>query len=235
MEALKAAKKFIDDYFPDCLVAFLGGSVVRGEATKTSDLDIVVISSTIESAYRESLYKYGWPIEVFVHTKESYKVFFKMDIENRVPSLPRMCSEGITLKDVADLAKVIKDEANKLLSQGVMAFTEQELHNQRYLITDRLDDLVGAKNSDQEIFLVNELTEIIANFILVNSGRWKSKGKWIPKSLKQLDEELYLKLMNSLDEFYKKDNKKEFVNFVETQLSRFGGKLFDGYTIGKKD
>lgn len=234
MEALKAAKKYIDDYFSDCLVAFLAGSVVRGEATKTSDLDIVVISPNIESAYRESLYEYGWPIEVFAYNKESYKIFFKMDIEDRVPSLPRMCSEGITLKDTQDLAKVIKDEADKLLSKGVGAFTTQELQNQRYLITDRLDDLIGAEKRDQEIFLVNELTEVITNFILVNSGRWKSQGKWIPKSLKSLDAELYQKLMTSLERFYKNDSKKEFLEFVENQLARFGGRLFTGYIIGKK-
>ena len=81
MEALTAAEKFINSQFPDCLVAFLAGSVVRGEATETSDLDIVVVTDKIDNAYRESFYQFGWPIEAFVNTKESYRDFFNQDKE----------------------------------------------------------------------------------------------------------------------------------------------------------
>jgi hypothetical protein len=75
LEALEAAKRFISTYFPDCQGALLAGSVVRGEATDTSDLDIVVFDNSIRSAYRESLIEFGWPIEVFVHNFTSYQHF----------------------------------------------------------------------------------------------------------------------------------------------------------------
>ena len=65
---------------PNC-VALLGGSVARGEATKTSDLDIVIVDQSLTSCYRESCYSNGWPVEVFVHNFETYKTFFKMDCD----------------------------------------------------------------------------------------------------------------------------------------------------------
>ena len=62
LQPLEAAKRFITEKFADCQAALLAGSVIRGEETATSDLDIVVFDEKIESAYRESLIEYGWPI-----------------------------------------------------------------------------------------------------------------------------------------------------------------------------
>lgn len=77
MKAMEAAKSIITSHFPNCDVALLGGSVARGEATKTSDLDIVIIDPSLSSCYRESFYSNGWPVEVFVHNFETYKTFLK--------------------------------------------------------------------------------------------------------------------------------------------------------------
>ena len=42
MKPMEAAQSIITSQFSNCDVALLGGSVARGEATKTSDLDIVI-------------------------------------------------------------------------------------------------------------------------------------------------------------------------------------------------
>ena len=66
LKPIEAAKRFINKQFPSCQGAVLAGSVVRGEETDTSDLDIVVFEKSITSSYRESFIDFGWPIEVFV-------------------------------------------------------------------------------------------------------------------------------------------------------------------------
>ena len=63
MKPIDAAQQFIENYFPNCDCALLAGSVVRNEATSTSDLDIVVFDDHVQSSYRESLIDFGWPIE----------------------------------------------------------------------------------------------------------------------------------------------------------------------------
>lgn len=233
MKALEAATRFVEKYFDDCLVALLAGSVVREEATSTSDLDIVIITSNITSAYRESFYDFGWPIEVFVHTEESYKEFFKQDVNRRRPSLPKMCSEGIIIKDKDGLANIIKNEADFLLTQGLQPYSIKEAETKRYFITDMLDDLIGATSRPEELFIINELSADIANFMLVNNDCWEGKGKWIPRNIKRLDEDLYLDFMNALNEFYQNGNKNQFINFVERELNKYGGRLFEGYSVGK--
>lgn len=78
-QAIEAARQVASTYFPDCHAALLAGSVIRGEATETSDLDIVIFDQRLSSAYRESFIAFGWPIEAFVHNFESYKDFFETD------------------------------------------------------------------------------------------------------------------------------------------------------------
>ena len=60
---MKAAELYIEQFYPNCQGAILAGSVIRGEATATSDLDIVIFDKTLKSSYRESIIKYDWPIE----------------------------------------------------------------------------------------------------------------------------------------------------------------------------
>ena len=52
MKAIDAAQNIITLQFLNCDVALLGGSVARGEATKTSDLDIVIVDQSLTSCYR---------------------------------------------------------------------------------------------------------------------------------------------------------------------------------------
>ncbi|MEC0014847.1 nucleotidyltransferase domain-containing protein, partial [Bacillus cereus] len=59
MKAIDAAQNIITLQFSNCDVALLGGSVVRGEATKTSDLDIVIVDQSLTSCYRDSFYSNG--------------------------------------------------------------------------------------------------------------------------------------------------------------------------------
>ncbi|HEU0172628.1 MAG TPA: nucleotidyltransferase domain-containing protein [Blastocatellia bacterium] len=70
MEGLDAARAFVATHFPDCLAALLFGSVARGEATATSDLDIIVVTHEDISPYRKSYREYGWFIEAFVGSKK---------------------------------------------------------------------------------------------------------------------------------------------------------------------
>lgn len=76
-EPIHTAKVFVETNFRHCRGALLAGSVVRGQETATSDLDIVVFDETLMSSYRESMIFYGWPIEVFVYNLSSYKDFLR--------------------------------------------------------------------------------------------------------------------------------------------------------------
>jgi predicted nucleotidyltransferase len=52
MDAVDAARAVVEEHHPDARAAFLGGSVVTGRRTATSDLDIVVLLHGHPAPYR---------------------------------------------------------------------------------------------------------------------------------------------------------------------------------------
>jgi predicted nucleotidyltransferase len=228
----EAAFQFLNKYFPSCQGALLAGSVVRGEATDTSDLDIVIFDNKIGSAFRESLIDFGWAIEVFVHNLTSYKHFFESDYERARPSLPRMVSEGIILKDDG-MIDSIKKEAKALLDNGPEEWSMEIINTKRYFITDALDDFLGCSNRAEEIFIANTLAELVSEFVLRTNCQWIGASKWIVRSLRHYDVDFANGFVEAFDIFYKTGEKTQVIQLVKDILKPFGGELFDGFSMGK--
>ncbi|WP_139891487.1 nucleotidyltransferase domain-containing protein [Bacillus sp. D386] len=230
---IEAGQRFIKIYFPNCQGALLAGSVVRGEATETSDLDIVIFDKNISSSYRESLVEFGWPIEMFVYNLTSYKLFVESDCERARPSLSRMISEGIILKDCG-IIDSIKKEAKEILAKGPEEWTAEIINTKRYFITDALDDFKGCTNRAEELFIANTLAELVSEFILRANRQWIGTSKWVVRSLKQYDELFANQFVEAFDCFYKTGEKDQVIHLVENILEPFGGELFHGFLLGEK-
>lgn len=232
MKPLEAAQQFIQKHYPDCKAALLAGSVTRGEATETSDLDIVIFNKNNNSSYRESLIDFGWPIEVFVHNETSYKQFFETDKKRARPSMPRMVYEGIVLKDDG-LLEAIKKEAKEILDNGPDEWTRETIDLKRYFITDTLDDFIGSEQREEAIFITNSLAELTSEFVLRTNRKWIGASKWVYRTLKDFDEEFAYRFVASFDSFYRNGDKSKIIQLVDEILQPFGGRLFEGFLMGK--
>lgn len=236
LDPIEAATAFVDDHFPECLVALLAGSVVRGEATATSDLDIVIVTTRQEAPYRESFRAYGWPIEAFIHTRESYLDFFASDARERTPSLQVMVTEGIVLRDTGGLAHQIKAEATAQLDRGPAPLTPDERTRYRYTITDELDDFLGSRRFAESFFVAGNLAAHAAELILITNRKWIGHGKWLPRALRRFDPAAALRLEEAVVAFCQRADKAPLVRFVEEALAPVGGPLFEGFhQSGKRD
>src|SRR3954470_21373245 len=60
---LFVTKDLLENRYKGAEVIFLAGSVMRGEATDFSDIDVVVVYPKIDKAFRESFYHLDWPVE----------------------------------------------------------------------------------------------------------------------------------------------------------------------------
>ena len=234
MEAQAAALAFLQDHFPDCLAALLAGSVVRGEATPTSDLDIVIFTEQDNAPYRESFEAYGWLIEAFIYTPSTYGDFFAGDVKRRRPSLPFMCAEGLVLKDTSGLAQEVKEEAWVLLEKGPPPLSQKERDRTRYALTNLLDDFIGSRSYHEALFIAPELINVTADFLLDEHDMWRGLGKWNLRRLRELDAELCEVFVAALETFYKQEDRTLLVEFIEEVLERHGGRLFSGYSAGKE-
>lgn len=234
LDAHEAAQRFVDQAFPTCDAAFLAGSIVRGEATATSDLDLVIVTKEVTAPYRESLYAYGWPTEVFVNTPTSYREFFASNIQRRRPSLPRMCAEGIIVRDHEGVAQRLKQEARDLLEQGPPPLSKEEITQLRYAVTDLLDDFIGSVRTGESFFIASGLAERSSELMLSYHGQWIGKGKWVLRALHAFDPQLAQRLIAALASFCQQGKKDDLITFAQEALDLVGGRLFEGYSSGKQ-
>ncbi|WP_108671353.1 nucleotidyltransferase domain-containing protein [Peribacillus acanthi] len=231
-DPIEAAFGFIDKHFPTCQGAILAGSVVRGQATETSDLDIVIFDESLSSSYRVSLIECGWNIELFAHNLSSYRSFFEKDCNEARPCMPRMVSEGKILKDTGVLSEIRK-EANDLLDQGPKEWSRETIDMKRYFITDALDDLIGCQIRSEGIFIANKLGELVSEFILRSNRKWIGSSKWVVRSLVHHDKKLANEFVEAFDTFYKTNEIDQIVSFTDKVLEPFGGRLFEGFSLGE--
>lgn len=178
---VEASKLFINHFFPHCQAAILAGSVVRGEETSTSDLDLVIFDEYLSSSYRESFIEYGWDIECIVLNFSSYKDYFESDCKRAKPAMPKMISEGIIIRYDIKL-EAIKKEANELLEKGPEEWSDETVKLKRYFLTDLLDDFKGCTNREEGIFIANALAEATSEFVLRMNRRWIGSSKWIVRA-----------------------------------------------------
>lgn len=229
IEAIRAARLVAEERYPACGTLLLAGSVVRGQATETSDLDLVVVTVHSEAPFRESFLAHGWPVEAFVHTRASLTRFFASDAQLRIPSLPSMCAEGVTVRDRDGLAGAIKAEAQALLDRGPEPLTAREIEAARYALTDRLDDFLGTMFRGEGIVVAADLATLAAEFVLAYYQQWSGHGKWLVRALRQFDPECAAWMRKALEMYCKDGTKEELVAFAEAALAPAGGRLFAGF------
>lgn len=232
--AVGAAKTFIQKHFPDCEGAILAGSVVRNEETATSDLDIVVFDQQCPASYRESFIELGWPIEVFVHNLNSYKLYFMSDCERARPSLPNMVAEGVILKG-AEIMHPIKEEAKALLDKGPKEWTRETITLHRYFVTDTLEDFIGCGDRAEAIFIASSLAQKVSDFVLRTHNQWIGASKWLLRALTQYDAKFASRFVEAFDAFYKTGDKNKVIQLVDEVLEPYGGRLFEGFSLGKSN
>jgi predicted nucleotidyltransferase len=181
---IKVANSIRNQRYSHAVAMFAAGSLVRGEGTAFSDLDLVVVYESLPNAYRESFRFEGFPVEAFVHDTETLNYFFvEVDRPAGVPSLPQMVKEGIEIPNTSALSRSLKALAVSLIETGPPALTPEDDRSLRYRITDLLDDIRDPRSYAELIATGGQLYEALANYHLRASGQWSGEGKSIPRVL----------------------------------------------------
>jgi predicted nucleotidyltransferase len=229
MDPLQAARRFVKSNFDDCVVALLAGSAARHEQTKTSDLDILIITNAANVSYKEFFFEYDWPIEVFVHSEETVLNRMRINADQRKCFTANLLKEGIVLQGDSHAAERLKNIANDFLQRGPNEFTQDEDVHAQYCITEALDDLIGSDTYEEQVFIVNELLPKVINYQLVKEKQWRAGGKLFPRAIQMLGSEFASQLRDCLHEFYKGNSKEELIQFVIKILNIHGRLDFRGY------
>ena len=211
---------------------FLAGSMVRGEGTSTSDLDLVVVFDRLPSAYRDS-YSYGrWLIEAFVHDPQTLEYFFwEVDRPSGFPSLPAMVAEGVEVPTANEFTDSPKRLANSVLNEGPPKWSEKDLDGSRYRITDLINDLRDPRSTQEMHATATLLYPALANHYFRSRNIWSATGKAIPRRLHAVDSSFAKRFLDSFDSIFSKNCPEKVIDMAAEILETDGGFLFEGHRL----
>lgn len=232
-----AIMELLNDKYKGADSIIWSGSVLRGQFSKHSDLDIVVLYSKIEKPYRESYYYKDWPIDAFINDIETLNYFFtELDGPSGYPVLMSLVKEGIVLPRATKISDASKQLADDILKAGPPELTLNQISMRRYLITDLLDDLKAPNDKSETLAISAELYAQISDFYLRANKKWSAKGKWLARRLFQEDKNLAAELHGAFEKINRSGITENLDSVIEKILKPFGGLLWDGYYLpGEKN
>lgn len=226
------AKEILTEKFPDAAVMYLAGSLVRGEATRFSDLDLVVVFEHVDQAHRESFYYRGWPVEAFIHDPETLKYFFyEVDAKSAFAALPQMVIEGKVITETNELSAQLKELAQKVMDAGPPSLDQIEIDKRRYHITDLIDDIREPRSRAELMGSGAKLLDSMADFYFRANGKWSASGKTIFRKLGAADVTMQKEFEFAFAELFAEANPAPCIELAEKILKDKGGFLFDGYKL----
>ena len=229
---IELAKTIRNQRYSDASVVFVAGSLVRGDGTAFSDLDLVVVYESLPSAYRESFRFQGVPVEAFVHDAETLNYFFvEVDRPSGVPSLPQMVKEGIEIPEANVVSRSLKALANSVIEMGPLALMPEDDRALRYGITNLLDDIRDPRSYAELIATGGQLYEALADYYCRANGQWSAKGKSIPRVLEGLDPTVCRKYGESFEALFRRGDPSAVIALAEELLQARGGLFFEGHRV----
>lgn len=229
-QLIEITKEILQVKYPAAEFAFLAGSIVRGEGTAFSDLDIVVVYRDLPNAFRESFYFRNYPVETFVHTPDTLNYFFETDAKTFVPSLAAMVAEGIEVPAKTDLSVRLKHLANENLSRPPVISAE-EIRDARAWLTDLIDDIRAPRSKEELTATGTTLYIALAEFYLRTNGVWSAKSKSIPRALQRLNPDFQQRFYESFERLFVAGETEMIIELTEELLAPHGGFLFEGLRL----
>ena len=184
-EAEAAARSLVAERFPEARQAWLSGSVVLGNATETSDLDITVLLDSTET-YRESL------------THEGGR-----SSSSSTPSRPSGTSSPRTgpaagrrwpdsSRPAYPSSRVTRERrsgqsARPRWPQAPSRSPRTRSTFARYSLTDQLDDLAGGGSPAVVDAVAVDVWRGTAELLLAAAGWWSGTGKWLVREVEAMD------------------------------------------------
>jgi predicted nucleotidyltransferase len=227
---IEVTKEILNTKYPSAEFAFLAGSILRGEGTAFSDLDIIIIFADLPDPYRESFYFQGFPVETFVHTPDSLNAFFERDGKDGVPSLAVMVSEGVVVPNEKELSNSLKQTAEEILANPP-PLTKSEIDILRYQVTDLLDDIRDPRSKAELIGAGTGHYQDLADFYLRTNGYWSAKRKSVPRYLNKANPEFCQRFVDSFEELFALGRTEKVIELAEELLNQHGGLFFDGFRL----
>ena len=227
MQQIDLVERFLVDRFPGAAVAVVAGSTARGNRTRTSDIDLLLIGDHMLAAHASSLAATfafeGETFEVFAYSSDGFEQWARKCLGDYRPVILNMLLEGIPVRGAAEVAR-LRAEWRTIYDEGPVV-SPHEMELRRYAITDLIDDLRDATDPLEQRVVAFALFERIAELMLLSERRWIGAGKYLPRRLRGLSEARADTLARPLVD----GDVLAFADRAEEELDRAGGRVQAGF------
>jgi hypothetical protein len=197
--ALTGAVAYLHDRYQSIGIV-ASGTIIRGTAHATSDLDIVAVH---EQAWRQRTQRFfnDVPAEMFVNPVFQIRRQMTKDAEAGRPVMAHMLATGVIVHDPTGIAATLQAEARDNLDAGPTV-SDEWLLLRRYGIATNLEDAVDLRDVDPDrarTLVVESLVEAV-KWHFLNQGRWLPRSKALLADLDALDPDLGQAVRDALRE-----------------------------------
>lgn len=227
-QAVDVAWECLRTRFRGASFAFATGSIIRGEGTAFSDIDLVVVFPRLQRAWRCSFEAGGFPVESFVHDPETLAYYLHKDMESGCPVMAGMIASGVAIGQDVEAAEATQAEARRMLAEGPAPLSGPAYDALRYHISDLADDLRGSPPAQEVAAVAAVLYPHLIDLMLLGRGTWTGRGKWGPRLLARLDTNLSAALTHAFAEAAQ-GNASPLLAVADSELRLHGGRYFAGY------
>ncbi|PDT00737.1 nucleotidyltransferase [Rhizobium chutanense] len=226
--ALAAARLCLASRYAGAAFTYVSGSIMRGEGTAFSDIDLVVVFPSLDRAWRESFTEDGFPVEAFVHDPQTLAHYLHADADSGYAIMVNMVATGSIVGPDIERARLIQAKAAEVLAVGPKPLDGPNYDMLRYQVTDLADDLRGARPPGEIAAIAAALYQKLADLILLGRGVWAGRGKWAPRLMKKLDARLAAEFDVAFRLAVQGDGAR-FLALADRELALHGGRCFDGF------
>ncbi|EJT04790.1 nucleotidyltransferase domain-containing protein [Rhizobium sp. CCGE 510] len=226
--ALAAARRCVASRFAGAAFAYVAGSLMRGDGTAFSDIDLVVVFPSLERAWRESFTEDGFLVEAFVHDEQTLAHYLHADAESGCPVMVTMVATGSIVGPDFDSAHIVQAKAANMLAAGPKPLAGASYEMLRYHVTDLADDLRGSRRPEEIAAIAAQLYQKLADLILLGRGAWTGRGKWAPRLIRELNAELAIEF-DAAFRLAAGGDAARFLALADCELGLHGGRYFEGF------
>lgn len=227
-QALAVAEQVLRVRYAGASFAYVAGSIIRGQGTYLSDIDLVILYDHLQAARRESFVFDGVPVEAFVHDQATLAWFINEDVRRGRPSTLNMIAEGKVIGPAPEAAEPLRQAVTGRLAEGPPPLSTAALNGLRYEITDAIDDLRGERSASEVLAIGALLHPKLVELALRGRGRWYGTGKWAPRLLEEVSRSLTDQFDAAFQRLFVSGDARAVIALAEQELAPHGGPLFDG-------
>ncbi|WP_256837976.1 nucleotidyltransferase domain-containing protein [Ornithinimicrobium faecis] len=225
------AHSFVAANYPQADAVFLGGSAASGEATESSDLDILVLlpDEWSSTSFVETTTYEGQLVEAFVYGRDALRSWLEKGRDESRPVLDRLIAHGVSLVE-GEIAEDLVASSRRVLDAGPAPIDAEQLNRRRYSLSALVDDIADTEDPGLRDVVLWAAWKEAAELALLSSGCWFGTGKWLLRELRAHSDSFGLAAWVDRGE----SDDDALLESCRSLLDSVGGHLQAGYVRGEK-